>query len=360
MEPTLHAQEQSTLPDSRELEEQFHTDVAALGGHHDVLDVFGQLCAAYTAEDRKYHCIEHIAECLAWLDAVRSTLESPSEVAMALWFHDAVYATHPFAASEARSANLALTACLRMGIDGASARRIAEMIRATKDHELTGASQVHERDALALFDIDLAILGAEPVRYARFERDVRAEYSWMPEGIFRGRRAKLLRSLGGRPAIYRTPFMHERLEARARNSIERAVGELESKVDALVLHATDEQLFATRAARLEVVHSWTELHYVSVWPALSGASVQLGVAFASDDDRALRIAFDAPYAAEVVERLRAIPDYDHEAERRGQSLRVPAIVYSRERHPAIVGPLRPREVVATPNAMARTTKSERT
>ncbi|OJY16779.1 MAG: hypothetical protein BGO98_11330 [Myxococcales bacterium 68-20] len=331
----------TTALDLEALLDVFRADAAALGARRDVDEVFAELCAAYQDESRKYHSLEHIAECLGMLAELRETLESPAEVALAIWFHDAVYATHPFASSEKRSAALAQKSCMRMGIGEPSAQRIAAMVRATKDHDPSSiAGSVHERDASALFDIDLAILGSDPVRYARFERDVRAKHAWVPEGIFRSRRAKLLGAFAARRAIYRTPILRERLEATARTNIERAVAELTATVDEVVLHPTDVHLFATRAARLEALHSWADLHFASILP---GPSPRLGVAFAPDDDGALQIALDAPYASEVVDRVRSIPEYDRDAERRAETSGVPSFVYSRERHRPVAGPLRKAE-----------------
>ena len=226
----------------RDLEAAFRADAAALGAdrEREVGEVFAELRRAYEDESRKYHSIEHIAECLALLDDVRSELESPAEVALAIWFHDAVYETQPLAASEERSAALAEASCARMGIPKPTAERIAAMVRATKTHELPSREDggregreaaVRELDALTLFDIDLAILGADPGRYARFERDVRAEYAWVPEDAFRAGRANVLGGFLARPAIYRTPRFRECFEARARVNLERAIAELTAKSD---------------------------------------------------------------------------------------------------------------------------------
>lgn len=227
---------------SRDLEAAFRADAAALGADREraVGEVFAELRRAYEDESRKYHSIEHISECLTLLDDVRSVLESPAEVAMAIWFHDAVYETQPLAASEERSAALAEASCARMGIAEPAAQRIAAMVRATKAHELPSREDggsggpgvaLRELDALTLFDIDLAILGAEPARYARFERDVRAEYAWVPEDAFRAGRANVLGGFLARPAIYRTPLFRERFEAPARENLERAIAELTAKTD---------------------------------------------------------------------------------------------------------------------------------
>ncbi|MBX3192910.1 MAG: hypothetical protein KF819_38350 [Labilithrix sp.] len=89
----------------------------------------------------------------------------------------------------------------------------------------------------------------------------------------------------------------------------------------LVLHATDEHLIATRAARLEVLQVWSDLHYATIVPGPRGGPPRMGLAFAPDGDRALRVALDALHASDVVDRVRSIPDYDRDAEQRGAAYR---------------------------------------
>src|SRR5215207_157618 len=55
--------------------------------------VFDELVARYSEPHRKYHTLQHLAECLAHFEAVRDLAEQPAEVEMALWFHDAIYDT---------------------------------------------------------------------------------------------------------------------------------------------------------------------------------------------------------------------------------------------------------------------------
>jgi len=49
-----------------------------------------QLLAAWSETHRRYHTLQHLSECLAALELVRSTAPHPAEVEFALWFHDAV------------------------------------------------------------------------------------------------------------------------------------------------------------------------------------------------------------------------------------------------------------------------------
>ncbi len=71
-------------------------------------------------------------------------------------------------------------------------------------------------------DIDLAILGAAPLRYARFERDIRREYACFDELQYRAGRARVLAGFLQRLSIYQTYPFATRLEAQARDNLSRA------------------------------------------------------------------------------------------------------------------------------------------
>jgi predicted metal-dependent HD superfamily phosphohydrolase len=197
-----------------------------LGARDDGGPVFAWLVAQYAAPTRAYHTQEHIAECLAWLDRVRTLAEHPLELEAAIWFHDAVYEV-PASDNEARSGELAVEHALSSGIAAGSAARIAALIACT-----THAAHADGADARLLVDIDLSILGAPPHRYQRFERDVRREYAIVPDELFREGRVQVLNSFLERFAIYETPYFSERLERQARENLSAAIARLRSDDDA--------------------------------------------------------------------------------------------------------------------------------
>lgn len=319
--------------DDIQLEERFASAAMRLGAHRDIGGVSAQVLARYREPHRHYHGISHLAGGLRVLDEIADTLVSAAEVELAFWFHDAVYATHPLAQNEERSAELAYEACLRMGIREVTGRRIGSMVRATKAHA------GDDPDTCALFDVDLAILGSDPLTYATFERDVRAEYRWMfLEGIYRKARMRVLRAFLARPSIYVHERMRARYEGHARRNIEGALRELGAMHDEVTVHATDEHVFFTRAARLEGAHPWSDLYFVTHYPPTGRSPARLGVSFGPLDDRALVIEVDDPDASDVVARLRSVPGYRYDVETRPDS---PArLVYSRERCGRVEAPVR--------------------
>ena len=156
---------------------------------------------------------QHLRECLSVLEPALDLALHPGEVELALWFHDAVYDPKG-KDNEARSADWACQALAQAGADAAVQQRVRVLIMATcHDAEPT------DPDARLLVDIDLAILGAEPARFAEYDAQVRAEYRWVPGWLYRRKRKQVLAGFLARPAIYGTERFRERLEGRARENL---------------------------------------------------------------------------------------------------------------------------------------------
>ena len=180
-------------------------------------DLQQRLLAAYAQPQRHYHTQQHLAECLAHLDAVWQQAQRPGDVAIALWFHDAIYDIKA-KDNELRSAQWAVQALKDCDATDETCQRVHALIMATC-HTAAPAGASTEADAKLLVDIDLAILGASPERFAEYDAQVAAEYAWVPRLVYRFKRKQVLNSFLQRDAIYLTPHFHQRLEAQARRNL---------------------------------------------------------------------------------------------------------------------------------------------
>lgn len=183
-------------------------------------ELHARVLARYRESQRHYHTVQHLDECFARWPEVRAHAVHPAEVEIALWYHDAIYDTHR-SDNEALSAELARGTALDLGVAPDSAQRIADLILSTR-HSVDPEGA----DAEALVDVDLSILGAAPARFDEYERQVRHEYSWVPEETFRKRRGEILEQFLGRRHIYSTHGFRERLEPPARANLERSLKSL--------------------------------------------------------------------------------------------------------------------------------------
>lgn len=176
-----------------------------------------ELQRRYAEPQRHYHTMQHLGECLGWFEREKALAEHPGEVALALWFHDAVYDVHAHD-NEARSAHWAREALRAAGAGEAAAERVHALVMATC-HDAVPEG----RDAELLIDIDLSILGAERARFDEYERQVGEEYGFVPAAVRLPRRRAILQRFLDRDAIYATPRMHALLEARARANLQRSI-----------------------------------------------------------------------------------------------------------------------------------------
>lgn len=192
---------------------------AGIGATGSGAEIHAALVQRYAEAHRAYHTLQHLGECLAAFEPVRHLAEHTADVEMALWFHDAVYDVHRHDNEEA-SAEWARSALLAAGAPQQAAERVAALVLATK-HQ----APPRGADETVLVDIDLGILGASEPRFAEYERQIRAEYAFVPVVQFFERRQRILRSFLERPQIYGTAHFHALLEARARRNLERAVSE---------------------------------------------------------------------------------------------------------------------------------------
>ena len=192
----------------------------ALGASAIDEDLCRQLMACYAEPHRHYHTLQHLDECFAHLEALRPQTDRPAEIAIALWFHDAIYRTRRHD-NEEKSADWARSAALAAGVGRDVADRIHALILATR-HEAVAEG----RDAEVLIDIDLAILGAEPARFAEYEAQVRREYASVIGPLYRHGRRKVLEGFAARPTIYASAAFREHREAQARANIARSLAAL--------------------------------------------------------------------------------------------------------------------------------------
>jgi predicted metal-dependent HD superfamily phosphohydrolase len=178
---------------------------------------YEKLKQAYAEPQRHYHNQQHISECLAEFDGAKHLSQQPAAVELALWFHDAVY--DPKAAdNEERSAALAGN-CLEIGGLPKLAESVRELIMATKFHNAAVGS-----DSSLMVDVDLTILGQGAERFTEYEAQIREEYRWVPDPVFKPKRAEILQRFLERTRIYTTDFLATKYEQQARRNLANSIG----------------------------------------------------------------------------------------------------------------------------------------
>jgi predicted metal-dependent HD superfamily phosphohydrolase len=185
------------------------------------------LTAAYATPPRAYHHLGHVAEVLAEFDtaADEAPWQRPAEVVAAILFHDAIYVAGR-TDNEARSADLARARLADAGLP-VDLDRVAHLITLTARHgALTPADVADDPDAARFLDADLAILGAPPDAYDRYEQAIAAEYAAIPPAAYRDGRRRFLARLLAAPRRFLSDAAHARLDGPARANLTRAVAAL--------------------------------------------------------------------------------------------------------------------------------------
>jgi len=178
-----------------------------------------RLLSAYSEPQRAYHSLQHLDECLRVFDEAKASgsIKRPDLVEIALWFHDAVYDPKG-SENEALSAQMAVEA---LG-DGEVAREVARLIMLTKSHQ-----PGEGLDDAWIIDIDLAIFAQAPARVMEYERQIRVEYAWVPDAVYREKRAEILTGFLNRERIHLTPWAQDLFEERARENLRTLIASLE-------------------------------------------------------------------------------------------------------------------------------------
>ena len=178
---------------------------------------------AYQESHRRYHTLEHVEDCLAELARPPGLSAHDRQVLeWAIWWHDAVY-DPTRSDNEAKSAELARRDLAALGASEADRDEVGRLILLTKGHEV----ETHDRLGAILVSIDLSILGRAPDGYDRYAAQVREEYGFVPEALYRAGRAAVLRHFLEAPVIYPDPAFRARLEAPARANLERELQTLD-------------------------------------------------------------------------------------------------------------------------------------
>jgi predicted metal-dependent HD superfamily phosphohydrolase len=182
------------------------------------IEIFTLLGIQYKENTRYYHNWTHVKAMIKGLYDYPEEINDTLSIELAIWFHDAIYV--PLRKdNESRSAKFFYEQ-LSLYLPIERVRKVMGYIEATKNH-----SKTTDRDLQVLLDLDLAILGQPQSVYQNYSEQVREEFGYVPNFLYKRGRKSVLKSFLDRDVIYQTSFFKERLEEQARENIRE---ELES------------------------------------------------------------------------------------------------------------------------------------
>ena len=161
---------------------------------------------------RHYHAATHLLAVLEALDLLADGVP-PRTVALAAWFHDAIYDGVP-GVDEETSAALAESSLAKL-VPAGDVAEVARLVRMTANHSPAEGDD----DGALLCDADLSVLGGSPESYARYLAGVRADYAHVPAAAFATGRAAVVRQLLALDPLFHTDRGKELWSAAARENL---------------------------------------------------------------------------------------------------------------------------------------------
>ena len=185
--------------------------------------VLDEIVRAYGEPHRHHHTLDHIAQLLDLFERHGEGIAERDTVMLAILFHDAVYDPRRND-NEKSSAALAAGRLTALGVASDLTGKVSRCILATRHGQ--SASAIEEAGLKLLLDLDLSILGAPPAEYRVYADAIRREYGFVPDGLYRPGRRRVLEGFLARERIYRTEPLHALWEERARANLAGEIAEL--------------------------------------------------------------------------------------------------------------------------------------
>lgn len=187
-----------------------------------VNNLWQDIAIRYNEAQRAYHSLQHIEQLFAQFKQIKHILNEPHIIALALFYHDVIYAPTR-SDNELKSAEYAVET-LRPYLSAAQCQHIYALIIMTANHRLAECSSAQKNfDAAYLLDMDLSILGASWSEYEQYAQAVRQEYAHVSNIDYRVGRIAVLTELLAHPKLYLTDYYYDRLEKQARQNIKREI-----------------------------------------------------------------------------------------------------------------------------------------
>eukprot|EP00300_Choanocystis_sp_HF-7_P010038 c16757_g1_i3.p1 GENE.c16757_g1_i3~~c16757_g1_i3.p1 ORF type:complete len:457 (+),score=110.14 c16757_g1_i3:1214-2584(+) len=178
-----------------------------------------QIRDGYNQPHRRYHTLTHISSLAGLVDQHRGVLERPDLVLLAVFFHDVVY-------DPTRSDNEEVSAewfrrfANQTSLSPQDVDSVCEWIVATKSHW----TQMLSGDGAVFLDMDVAILGSAPERYAVYSENIRLEYGHVSLDKYCSGRAQFLGGVLSKGQVFHTELFrslyHEQALVNINSEIE--------------------------------------------------------------------------------------------------------------------------------------------
>jgi predicted metal-dependent HD superfamily phosphohydrolase len=185
------------------------------GAHDDSADIYLRLLAAFAEPQRFYHNLTHIKHCLTMFDQVKSLIENPDAVELAVWMHDVIY--QPGAGD-----NESLSVEWYRDIAGVVHKPdllqlVCRLIIAT----LHDNKPLEDEDACYMVDIDLSSFAMPWNEFLRDSLNLRRENPQITDLEYYRNQKKFQKLLLAKQRFYHSDYFYQHYESQARDNLAR-------------------------------------------------------------------------------------------------------------------------------------------
>ena len=205
------------------LKEAFYTLFSAYSQDDDFIkSSWQEIANAHQQKGRYYHNLKHLEHLYRCLVLVKKEIQDWEIVLIAIFYHDYVYNILK-KDNEKQSAKKAALILDKLSFDKTRIDLCVEMINETKGHSISDNTDINH-----FTDADLSILGGDWQLYKTFAENVRQEYRFYPDFMYKKGRLNMLNHFLMMPRIFKTHYFFNQFETKARENLQREI-ELLSK-----------------------------------------------------------------------------------------------------------------------------------
>jgi len=186
-----------------------------------VAQFFNEISKAYSSKVRYYHNLQHINQMLNSCLVYKYKIADIKNVQLAIFYHDVVYSAKR-KDNEERSAKLAVKHLKKLNYPTQQIEKCFTYILATKSHNFS----IIDSDLDYFLDFDLQKLGADWKEYEEYSKQIRLEYRFYPDLIYKPGRKKVLEHFLKLEKIYKSPEFFNLYENQARINLLKELEEI--------------------------------------------------------------------------------------------------------------------------------------
>ncbi len=196
-------------------EHLFKDTLSTLGADNSrIAKLWGEINTRYQARGRHYHNLSHLDNLSNELTSIKGNIAGWPTIVFSIGYHDIIYNTMK-RDNEEKSADLAFERLTELGLPFAQKEKCKQQILFTKGHQIA-----EDADTNYFTDADLAILGSDHFAYLQYANQIRKEYKYYPDILYKPGRRKVLEHFLQMNSIFKTECFREKYEKNARENME--------------------------------------------------------------------------------------------------------------------------------------------